>query len=123
MPLHIDTTMTPTVTILRCRGRMVLGDGTTSLREAFRRALARGQVIALDLGLVTHMDAHGVGVLAEVCAMARQRGRALFLVRASRRVSLLLRITRLDTVIPRSTNAGSDAATVTIGSALLCEIA
>ncbi len=57
--------------------------------------------MALDLSRVTEMDAHGLGVLAELCASLRHEGCALLLAAANDRVDRLLRLTRLDTVIPR----------------------
>ena len=100
MTVDIDIVTTREVAILRCRGRLVLGDGAAPLREAARRALSRGQAVALDLGLVTQMDAHGTGVLAELAGTARREGRVLVLARVNDRVRRLLRLTRLDTVIP-----------------------
>lgn len=100
MTVEIDTITTRELAILRCRGRLVLGDGAAPLREAVRRALSRGQAVALDLGPVTQMDAHGTGVLAELADLARRDGRALMLARVSDRVRRLLRLTGLDTVIP-----------------------
>lgn len=103
--MDIDIISTRDLAILQCRGRLVFGDGAAALRQATRRALRRGQAVALDLGRVTQMDAHGTGVLAELAETARREGRALMLAHASDRVRRLLRITRLDTAI-----SGSNAA-------------
>jgi anti-anti-sigma factor len=46
------------------------------------------------------MDAHAVGVLAELCATAREAGRTLMLAGASDRVRRLLRLTRLESFLP-----------------------
>ena len=98
--MDIDIITTREAAILRCRGRLVLGDGAAPLREAARRALSRGQAVALDLGRVTQIDAHGTGVLAELADTAQREGRVLMLAGVSDRVRRLLRLTRLDTVIP-----------------------
>jgi anti-anti-sigma factor len=100
MTVEIDVSPTRDLAILRCRGRLVLGDGAAPLREAARRAILRGQAVALDLGRVTQMDAHGTGVLAELADLACREGRPLMLARVSDRVRRLLRLTRLDAVIP-----------------------
>src|SRR5688572_11006471 len=99
MTVEIDIITSRELAILRCRGRLVLGDGAAALRDAARRALLR-QAVALDLGRVTQMDAHGTGVLAELAHIAHRDGHALMLAGTSGRVRRLLRLTRLDTVIP-----------------------
>jgi anti-anti-sigma factor len=105
MTVDIDIITTRELVTLRCRGRLVLGDGAAALREAAARALSRGQTVALDLGRVTQMDAHGTGVLADLAGIARREGRALMLARVSDPVRSLLRLTRLDTVIPALSDA------------------
>jgi anti-anti-sigma factor len=91
------------VTVLRCHGRLVLGQESTQFRMAAERALAECDVVALDLAGVWQMDAHGIGVLAELYASARDTGRALILAGVNNRVQRLLRLTRLDKVIPTVT--------------------
>ena len=114
MTVDIDIISTREVAILRCRGRLVLGDGAAPLRDAARRALSKGQVVALDLGPVTQMDAHGTGVLAELADIARREGRALVVARVSDRVRRLMRVTRLDTVVPGLREAASSRRDVPI---------
>lgn len=97
--MEIDIVTSRDLAVLRCRGRLILGDGAAALRVAARRALLR-QAVALDLGRVTQIDAHGTGVLAELADIARRGGHALVLAGTSGRVRRLLRLTRLDTVIP-----------------------
>lgn len=97
--MDIDVITTGEVAILRCRGRLVLGDGAAPFREAARRALRRSAFVALDLDRITQMDAHGTGVLAELIELARREGRGLMVSCMSDRVRRLLRVTRLDTVI------------------------
>jgi anti-anti-sigma factor len=96
--------------LLRCRGRLVLGEGAALVRAAARRALLEGHAVALDLAPVTQMDAHGAGVLAELSAIARETGRALLLAGASHRVRRMLHLTRLDALIPSAWPAHADAA-------------
>lgn len=91
------------VTVLRCDSRLVLGHAATQFRMAAERALAECEVVALDLAGVWQMDAHGIGVLAQLYASSRDTGRALLLAGASNRVQRLLHLTALDTVIPTVT--------------------
>lgn len=105
MLLDIDVSTRPDAAILRCRGRLVFGDGAAPLREAGHRALLAGRSLALDLRRVTQIDAHGAGVLAELCAAARETGHALRLAGVSDRVRLLLAVTRLDRAIAATADA------------------
>jgi anti-sigma B factor antagonist len=91
------------VTVLRCDGRLVLGHAATRFRIAAERALAECEVVALDLARVWQMDAHGIGVLAQLYASSRATGRALLLAGVNNRVQRLLHLTRLDTVMPTAT--------------------
>jgi anti-anti-sigma regulatory factor len=84
--VEIEVITTRELALLRCRGRLVLGDGAALLREVASRALAAGQAVALDLGRVSQMD----------------QGVALVLARVSDRVRRSLQVTRLDQVIPLS---------------------
>lgn len=103
--MDIDIITTRDLAILRCRGRLVFGDGAGPLGEAGRRALSAGRAVALDLDKVTQMDAHGTGVIAELADLARRQGSALMVSKVSDRARRLLRLTRLDSVIPGAMDA------------------
>ena len=62
-------------------------------------ALSDGHAVALDLGAVTQIDAHGAGVLAELSADAQRAGLPLSVVRAGARVRHLLRLTHLEAMM------------------------
>lgn len=68
------------------------------LREVLARA---GSRVVLDLSGVTFIDASGLGVLAAAADRASRRGGAVRVVGASRQVSWLVDLTRLDRVLPR----------------------
>ena len=108
MLLEVEIRPSHDVAVLRCRGRLVSGDGAALLGEAGRRALLARRAVALDLRPVTQMDAHGAGVLADLCATARAAGRTLLLAGASDRVRRLLHVTGLDTIIPADSAACAD---------------
>src|SRR5262245_47468877 len=59
----------------------------------------RSPVVVLDLGNVPWIDAAGLGALVSAYRVARENGVALRLARAARRVSVLLVMCRLITVI------------------------
>jgi len=96
MPVDMEVVRTREVAVVHCDGRLVLGESTSLLRDAVRQAFSAGQDIVLDLSRVTHVDAHGAGVLAGLCERAREEGCGLALVRTSGRVRCLLRVTGLD---------------------------
>lgn len=100
MPFSVEIIRARGAIVLRCRGRLVLGHGAGLLRELARRALASGDAVAVDVTRVTQTDAHAIGVLAELCATAREAGSTLMLAGASDRVRRLLRLTRLDSFLP-----------------------
>jgi anti-anti-sigma factor len=99
MTFEVATVRSGSATILSCRGRLVAEHGAAALRTAARRELSTGRLLALDLAPVTQLDARGVGILAEACDVARQRGARILLVGANARIRRLLRLTHLDTII------------------------
>jgi anti-anti-sigma factor len=98
--VQIQIIRTSGVTFLRCDGRLVLGRAAAEFRRAATHALAECQVVALDLEGIGQMDAHGIGVLAQLYAASRNTGSALLLAGVSHRVQRLLHLTGLDTIIP-----------------------
>jgi anti-anti-sigma factor len=77
--------------ILRCSGRIVLGDETAVLCTALPYF---GRNVILDLTQVNAIDAAGIGVLISLQAA----GIYLKLVNPTRPVLEMLRITKVDTV-------------------------
>lgn len=87
------------VTILDLSGRLVLGEGTSTLREALQELVGRGQKkILLNLGDVSYIDSSGLGALVSgYTTLTGQQGQ-LKLVNLTRKVHDLLQITKLLTV-------------------------
>lgn len=77
--------------VLHCAGRIVRGDEVALLCAAVRQ---RGRNIVLDLGEVDAIDAAGVGALISLQAA----GIYLQLMRPTKAVRELLRVTKLDSV-------------------------
>jgi anti-anti-sigma factor len=100
MQFGVDIVRSRDMATLLCRGRLVFDHGVPLLRDVAHRELSRGHVLALDLGSITQMDASGVGVVAGLCDAAQRMGRGVVLVGPTDRVTLLLHLTRLDTLIP-----------------------
>ena len=84
------------IPILRCSGRITIGDTVTIFSARCLEMLQRGRpTFALDLSGINHMDSTGVGRLASHLTSARTRGGDLKLIAPSRKVESVLRTTYL----------------------------
>jgi anti-sigma B factor antagonist len=87
------------VTVLDLNGRITLGEGSVTLREAIRDLLAQGQKkILLNMGDVTYIDSSGIGELVSAYTTVKNQGGELKLLRLTKKVHDLLQITKLYTV-------------------------
>lgn len=89
------------VAVVRPFGRITLGRECQAL-EAAVRGLVREECrrVVLDLGAVEYLDSMGVGTLAMICAVAQRAGGELRLSAATGLVLKVLKLTRMDTVLP-----------------------
>jgi anti-sigma B factor antagonist len=88
------------VAIVDLVGRIVLNDGSATVRETI--AKLRGESaskILLNLADVSFIDSSGLGELASAYASVNKAGGQLKLVNIPARIMDLLRITKLDTVL------------------------
>lgn len=99
--LKIHTQRLGGVTILRLRGRIVIGE-TAPLRNAVH-SQANASTVVLDLARVNGIDARGLGVLLELREWAQSKGIEVRLINVTRLVHKILEITRLDSVFDIST--------------------
>jgi anti-sigma B factor antagonist len=80
-------------------GRIVLGDGSTTLRDLVRNLISEGnKKILLNLRNVDYIDSSGLGELVSAFTSMRSRGGALKLLNLSKRVQALLQITKVYTI-------------------------
>jgi anti-sigma B factor antagonist len=99
MSLVVDTRQAGDVTILEVSGRITLGDGARTLRNAILAMVRDGrQKILISLANVTFIDSSGLGVLVSAFATQTNRGGDLKLLNVTSRVKDLLLITKLYTV-------------------------
>jgi anti-anti-sigma factor len=91
--LKLEVQESPLVTILRCSGRMVYGDGADTLVKAVSSKDTR--FFLLDLSGVSAIDAAGLGALAAVGCWARNENRRIYLANLSARIREALKITGL----------------------------
>ena len=99
MSIYIVDKLVDGVLLLEMRGELTLGAETAALRERVKHLLDQGyQRIVLDLWEVAYMDSVGIATLVECFAVAQARGASIKLLRLNRRLTDLMRITRLSTV-------------------------
>src|SRR5437867_6237893 len=98
------------IVVLQIDGDITMGEGgVTRLADKVRSLLQQGRHrILLDLGRVRYVDSAGLGELVQCSAAVRTRGGAFKLLNVNRRLSDLLIITRLVTVL-ESFDRDSDA--------------
>jgi len=88
------------IAILDLAGRIVLNDGSATMREAIAKLREAGSTkILLNLAGVSFMDSSGLGELASAFAASNKAGGQLKLVNIPARITDLLRITKLDSVL------------------------
>ena len=84
------------VSVVRLQGRIVIGE-THVLRRAVS-FLSKSTVVLLDFGLVSGIDAHGLGVLLDLRRKFLEKGIQVRLINVSRSVRKVFEITCLDGV-------------------------
>ena len=94
--LSTVTHVSDDVIVLRCIGRLVLGEDAAALRERTKKLLVEGHRIVVNLSELEHIDSIG---LATIIALHRLSTSRIKLVCSSFHLTALLRRTRLDTVI------------------------
>jgi anti-sigma B factor antagonist len=91
--------------VIAPRGRLV---GASSIladvSKAMETALKQWRGVALDVSKVETLDNSGLGLIVRSYATAREKGVSFRLINPTERVREILRITRLDQVIPISSD-------------------
>jgi len=85
-----------TVAVLSLQGQIVRGE-TETLRNAVQ-SLSEVSAVKLDLARVTIVDAGGLGVMLQLREQAEAKGICFELMNVTKRIIMLLELTRLDTV-------------------------
>ena len=87
------------IKILDCSGKIVLGEGTMTVRNMVRDILAaNGKKIILNLGDVNYIDSSGIGELVSTYTTVTNAGGQLKLLNLTKKIQELLAITKLLTV-------------------------
>ena len=97
MSVKVSTRQVGDVTVADVAGKLTLGEGSATFREALRSLTSQGhKKILLDLGAVSYMDSSGLGTLVGLKVSALREGYCkLELVNLSARVKELLRLSNL----------------------------
>ena len=94
--LKVDAKNLGTVAVLRLDGQIINGE-TEILRSAIQ-SLSKVSAVKLDLARVTVVDAGGLGVMLQLREQAQARGIRFELMNVTKRILMLLELTRLDSV-------------------------
>jgi anti-sigma B factor antagonist len=87
------------VTVIDVAGRITLGEGSSTLRDALRDLVKTDhKKILLNLKEVTYIDSSGIGELVSAYTTITNQGGHLKLLGLTHRVKDLLQITKLYTV-------------------------
>ncbi len=87
------------VTILKVSGRITLGEGGVTLRDAIQEALTAGtKKLLVDFGGVNYMDSSGVGELTSAYTSAKGKGCEVKLVNLTKKIDDLMQLTKLATI-------------------------
>lgn len=99
MSMKYTTREVDGVTVLDLSGRITLGEGSVTLRDAVKDVLAKGSKnILLNLENVDYIDSSGLGELVSAYTTVKNQGGELKLLHLTTKVHDLLQITKLYTV-------------------------
>ena len=99
MSMKVATRQVDGITILDLSGRITLGEGSVTLRDAVHDVLAKGSKhILLNLENISYIDSSGIGELVSAFTSVKNSGGELKLLNLTKKVHDLLQITKLYTV-------------------------
>src|SRR5512137_643318 len=97
--MKINTRTIGDIRILDWSGKITLGEGTMSVRNAVREILkGDGKKIILNLADVSYIDSSGIGELVSTYTTVTNSGGKLVLLHLTKKIQELLAITKLLTV-------------------------
>lgn len=102
--LNVQRKNLGTVSLLNLEGQLVVGE--TEVLHDVIQTLPPASSVIVDLSQVTHVDAHGLGMMLQLREQAQARGMRFELTNIRQPLRELLRITRLDSVFQSACGAG-----------------
>ena len=99
MDLNISNKQVGDVSVVALKGRIVLGEGSSSLRERIKSLLVDGKKkVVLNMANVTYIDSAGMGALVAAHISAKKEGAVLLLSDLGTKFYEIMQVTRLLTV-------------------------
>ena len=99
MDLNISNKQVGDVSVVALKGRIVLGEGSSSLRERIKSLLVDGKKkVVLNMANVTYIDSAGLGALVAALISAKKEGAVLLLSDLGTKFYEIMQVTRLLTV-------------------------
>jgi anti-sigma B factor antagonist len=99
MSMKVATRQVDGVIILDLSGRITLGEGSVTLRDAVHDLVGKGSKhILLNLENISYIDSSGIGELVSAFTSVKNSGGELKLLNLTKKVHDLLQITKLYTV-------------------------
>lgn len=99
MSVKLTTRQVGDVTVIDASGRITLGEGSSTFRDAIREMTAKGnKKLLLNLADVSYIDSSGIGEMVSGFTSVTNQGGQLKLLNLTKRVKDLLQITKLYTV-------------------------
>jgi anti-sigma B factor antagonist len=87
------------VSVVALKGRFVLGEGSSSLRERIKSLIGDGKKkIVLNMANVTYIDSAGLGTMVAARVSAKKEGTVLLLSDLGNKFHEVLQVTRLLTI-------------------------
>lgn len=99
MSVKLTTRQVGDVTVIDATGRITLGEGASTFRDAIRDLATQGsKKLLVNLSDVSYIDSSGIGEMVSGFTTVTNHGGQLKLLGLSKRVKDLLQITKLYTV-------------------------
>jgi anti-sigma B factor antagonist len=99
MDLNISNKQVGDISVVVLKGRIVLGEGSSALRQRVKELVGDGKKkIVLNMANVTYVDSAGLGALVEAHVSAKKLGASLLLSDLGIKFHEVMQITRLVTV-------------------------
>jgi anti-sigma B factor antagonist len=99
MDLNISNKQVGDVSVVALKGRIVLGEESSALRERVKNLVGDGKKkIALNMTNVTYIDSAGLGALVAAHVSAKKEGAVLLLSDLGTKFHEVMQVTRLLTV-------------------------
>ena len=95
------------IVLAKCAGRIVEGSESSLLQQEVDSLLDESPYVVLDLSDIDFIDSSGLGLLVRLLNRARLAGGDLRICAAPPRVKEILRVTRLETILPPYESAGT----------------